>query len=125
MERILNEQFREFDILQIGVKKTPNELKTAIYKRLMKRLENNAMIKEVKKLRKSLSWKRLEEFGLEYRSVAQYLQNKITYQEMVDNIQKESEQYVKRQMTWFKRDERVIWINNDKKAVKAITNFLK
>ena len=115
----------EFDILQIGVKKTPNELKTAIYKRLMKRLENNAMIKEVKKLRKSLSWKRLEEFGLEYRSVAQYLQNKITYQEMVDNIQKESEQYVKRQMTWFKRDERVIWINNDKKAVKAITNFLK
>lgn len=91
----------------------------------MKRLENNAMIKEVKKLRKSLSWKRLEEFGLEYRSVAQYLQNKITYQEMVDNIQKESEQYVKRQMTWFKRDERVIWINNDKKAVKAITNFLK
>ena len=60
------------------------------------------MLNEVKKLHKTLSWKRLEEFGLEYRFVAQYLQNKITNEEMVNKIQMESQHYAKRQMTWFK-----------------------
>jgi len=114
----------KFDVLQIGVKKTGDELKNLIRRRLMKRLKNNAMINEVKKLRESLSWKRLEEFGLEYRFVARYLQKKITQQEMVDKLQKEIEHYAKRQITWFKRDERIHWAKNYKEARKLVNNFL-
>ncbi len=113
-----------FSTLQIGVKKSPEELKKLIHKRLLKRLEKKSMINEVKKLRKSLSWKRLEEFGLEYRFVAQYLQNKITYQEMIDKIQIESEHYAKRQMTWFKRDKQINWTKNYKEADKLAKIFL-
>ncbi len=112
-------------ILQIGIKKSPIELKNLIHKRLMKRLKHDAMIKEVKKLYSSgISWKRLEEFGLEYRFVAQYLQNRLTRQEMVNKIQIESEHYAKRQMTWFKRDKLIKWINSYKKAEKLTKNFL-
>lgn len=115
----------DFSILEIGIKKTQEELKIQIKKRLLKRLKKNAMISEVKKLRASgLSWKRLEEFGLEYRFVAQYLQNKISYQKMIDKIQIESEHFVKRQMTWFKRDKRINWIKNYKQAKKLITKFI-
>ncbi len=114
----------DFDVLQIGIIKSSEELKKNINKRLLKRLKNNAMINEVKKLRKNLSWKRLEEFGLEYRFVAQYLQNKITYQEMINKIQTESEHFAKRQMTWFKRDKRIHWIKNRKDAVLLIDKFL-
>jgi tRNA dimethylallyltransferase len=120
----------DFDILQIGIKKSPEELKKLIKKRLLNRLKNKQMINEVKKLHNSsandlvLSWKRLEEFGLEYRFVAQYLQNKIFYQEMIDKIQKESENFAKRQMTWFKRDKSIVWIENYKEAVKCIDKFL-
>ena len=114
-----------FETLQIGVIKSSTELKNLIHKRLIKRLQNNLMIKEVKKLRKSLSWERLEELGLEYRFVAQYLQNKITYQEMINNIQKESEHYVKRQLTWFKRDQRIKWVENKTEAEKIVKKFLK
>ena len=114
-----------FDILQLGIKKSAEELKKSISKRLIKRLKNNALISEIKKLRASgLSWKRLEEFGLEYRFVAQYIQNRITYQEMINRIQIESEHYVKRQMTWFKRDKRINWIKNYKQAEKLITKFI-
>ena len=60
---------------------------------------------------KGLPWKRLEELGLEYRFVAQYIQNKISYQQMQDKIQKESEHFAKKQMTWFKRDKRIYWIS--------------
>lgn len=115
-----------FKILEIGITKTPEELKKSIHKRLIKRLKNNLMINEVKKLHAAgLSWKRLEEFGLEYRFVAQYLQNKITKKEMVNKIQLESEHYAKRQMTWFKRNRRINWIKDYKESARLIDNFLK
>ncbi len=115
---------QKLDVLEIGITKKPNELKKLINKRLLKRLKNG-MIVEVKKLKASgLSFKRLEEFGLEYRFVAQYLQNKITYQEMVDNLKKEIEHFAKRQMTWFKRDSRIKWIKNYKEAEKLVKSFL-
>lgn len=114
----------EFNTLQIGVKKSPDELKKLIYRRLQKRIKG--IVAEVKKLRKnSLSFKRLEELGLEYRFVAQYLQNKTSYQEMINKIQIESEHFAKRQMTWFKRDKRINWINNYREAKKLIIKLFK
>ena len=112
----------QFSILQIGIKKSPGELKKNIHKRLAKRLKKNAMINEVKKLHRALSWKRLEEFGLEYRFVAQYLQNKISKEQMIEKIQKESEHFAKRQMTWFQRDKRIIWISDSYKAKQCFRN---
>lgn len=114
-----------FDILQLGITRSFEELKKLISKRLHKRLKNKSLINEVKKLHKSLSWKRLEEFGLEYRFVAQYLQNKLTYQQMIERIQTESEHFTKRQMTWFKRDKRIHWINNQKDAILLIDKFIQ
>jgi len=112
-----------FDILQLGIKKSSEELKKAIQKRLQRRL--TGMIAEVKKLHKNgLSWKRLEELGLEYRYTAQYLQENISQQEMLDKIQIESEHFAKRQMTWFKRDKRIHWIRSQKEAEKMIKSFL-
>ena len=113
------------DVLQIGIKKSPDKFKEAIYKRLQRRL-HTGMIDEVKKLhRNGLSWKRLEELGLEYCYVAQYLQGKINYKEMKNKIQKESEHFAKRQMTWFKRDKRIIWMENYKQLNNLIQSFLK
>ncbi len=117
---LLKKNKPQFEVLILGVKKDPEELKERIRKRLLKRLKQG-MIAEVKKLRKSgVSWKRLEEFGLEYKYIALYLQNKITKKEMTDRIQKESEHFAKRQMTWFKRDKRIYWIKDYKEAIKVI-----
>jgi len=114
-----------YPVLFIGIKKGKKELKKLIKKRLLKRLEQG-MITEVKKLRKSgVSWKRLEEFGLEYRHLAYFLQKKENYQEMVQNLQKDIEQFAKRQMTWWKSDKRIIWIKNYKEAEKLTKNFLE
>ncbi len=132
-----------FETLQIGIKKSPDELKKLIQKRLQKRIKG--IVVEVKNLHtpslrgvslatrrgnltpsheSGLSWKRLEELGLEYRFVAQYLQNKISYQQMLEILQKEIEHYAKRQMTWFKRDKRIHWVKNSKEAEKLVRKFL-
>ena len=114
-----------YPILFIGIKKTKDELQQLIRKRLLKRLKQG-MVKEVERLRQQgLSWKRLEEFGLEYRYVAQYLQKKIIYQAMTEKIQKESEHFAKRQMTWFKRDQRIRWIEDKEEASQLVKEFLK
>ena len=44
---------------------------------------------------------------------------------MMKTLRKEIEHYAKRQMTWFKRDERIIWIKNQKEAKKLVEKFLE
>jgi len=113
-----------YPMLIIGAKKSPEELKKLIEKRLSKRFKKG-MITEVKKIRKSgISWKKLEEFGLEYRYIAQYLQNKLSYDETVQRLQKEIEHFAKRQITWFKRDKRIHWVKNYLEAEKLVKKFL-
>jgi len=120
---ILKTQNR-FDVLFLGVKKDKSELKQRIHKRLLKRFRQG-MIKEIENLKKSgLSWKKLEDFGLEYRFISFYLQKKIPYQQMVQLLQIASEQYSKRQMTWFKKDRRIIWIKNKKEALTSAKSFI-
>lgn len=113
-----------FDALILGIKKPKEELKKRIKERLLKRIKQG-MIAEVKRLRESgLSWERLESFGLEYRYVAKYLQEKLSKEEMIEKLQKEIEHFAKRQMTWFKKDKRINWIRNQKEAGKLIKRFL-
>jgi tRNA dimethylallyltransferase len=114
-----------YPVLMIGIRKSNEKLKKLIAKRLLKRLRQG-MINEVKKLRESgVSWKRLEEFGLEYRYITQYLQKNINYDVMKEKIQKETEHYAKRQMTWFRKDQRINWIKNQKEAEISVKKFLK
>mgnify|MGYP001618650807 CR=1 FL=1 len=120
----LQAQPPKFEILMIGVKRNQEELRKRIEKRLLKRLKNG-LIAEVKKLHNppaggGVSWKKLEEFGLEYRYIAFFLQGKLTEQEMIERLQKEIERYAKRQMTWFKKDKRIHWISGYNQAVKII-----
>jgi len=121
---ILKKQSLPYPVLMIGIKKSFKELKKLIKKRLLKRLKQG-MVSEVKKLRKSgVSWKRLDEFGLEYRYLSRYLQGKLNKQDMIEKLQKESEHFAKRQMTWFKRDKRIKWVKNYNIADNLAKNFL-
>ncbi len=113
----------QFNTLQIGIAKPKAQLHKLIEKRLHKRMKG--MIAEVKKLRRQgLSFKRMDELGLEYRFVSQYVQGKIDYESMVLKLQKEIEHYAKRQMTWFQRDKHIHWIKNQREAKLLIKKFL-
>jgi len=123
--------------LFIGIKKSNEELKKLITKRLYKRLKIG-MVKEVENLHsgKALSpngkpsvsygvnWKRLDDLGLEYRFISRYLRGLITKAEMENLIIKESIKYAKRQMTWFKRNSQINWVTNKKESLLLTKNFL-
>jgi len=116
----------KFSALFIGIRKSPEELKKSIKIRFLKWLKQG-LIKEVKNLRKiGFSWKKIEEFGIHYRVVAQYLQKKMDYKTMVENSLIEIQNYAKRQMTWFKRDRRIHWIHpHTKKGFRKVIKLCK
>ena len=121
---ILRGGWEELNLLFLGIKKSPEELARRIKIRLEKRLKQG-MIKEVERLREQgISWKRLESFGLEYRWLARFLQNKISREEMIERLQKDIGHFAKRQMTWFKRDSRIRWVENSKQAENLLKKFI-
>ena len=108
----------EYDALKIGLTLPDEVLKKRIYARLLARIKKG-MLKEIENLHKSgVSWKRMNELGLEYRYGAMYLQGKITKKEMIEKLNTESWQYAKRQKTWFKRDKDTVWIDPRKNKEK-------
>jgi len=114
-----------YDCLLLGVKHSREKLKERIAERLEKRFDEG-MIEEVKELHEEgVSWQQLDDFGLEYRWIARYLQNEVNKEEMKESLQKDIEQFSKRQMTWFKKDDRIHWVNDSKEAKKLITKFIK
>ena len=113
------------DILFIGVKKEKRELERLIKIRLERRLRAG-MLKEIVRLHKNgVSWKRMEELGLEYRYAARFLKGKITKAEFKEVLTKEIIAYAKRQMTWFKRDSRIVWVTMNTEAIQKVGQFIK
>jgi tRNA dimethylallyltransferase len=106
----------KYSVLQIGVTWPAETLQKRIHERLIKRLKIG-MIKEVENLNKNgVSFKRLESFGLEYKYLALFLQNKITKTEMINELETKINQFAKRQKTWFQRDSKINWFQADQKT---------
>jgi len=101
-----------YDTLKIGIALPPEVLKKRIRARLAKRLKQG-MLQEVHKLHEAgVSWKRLDDLGLEYRHASRYLRGLISREEMVRTIEGESWKYARRQMTWWRKDKGIRWIKS-------------
>jgi len=115
----------KYSVLQVGITIPDEILRKRIHDRLIKRIKRG-MIAEAKKLHsKGLSYKRMEELGLEYRYLAKYLKGELTKQEMIDELETKIWQYAKRQKTWFRRDNRIHWFkpNQKKEVFRLIKSF--
>ena len=103
------------EFLEIGLKIDDVELRERINKRLLARIKSG-MIAEAKKLHENgLSWKRMEELGLEYKYLSKYLKNEINKTKMIEELGNNIWHYAKRQKTWFKRNKNIKWFDLAKK----------
>lgn len=114
-----------FNFIQIGLKPDSKDLEKKIKDRLLARMRLG-LVAEVKKLhRQGLSWRRMEELGLEYRYLALLEQKKTSREQMIKELEKEIVRYAKRQITWFKRDKRISWFNpTDKKLLEKVLKLI-
>ena len=113
------------EFLQIGLARDKVELAERIKLNVKKRFADG-MISEVERLHKTgLSWKKMESFGLSYRLIPEFLKNKnSSEEELIEKIYAAEKDYAKRQMTWFKKDKRIVWLKDYKKIETAVKKFL-
>ena len=105
----------QYNCLQLGLTWPREILVQRIEQRLRERL-TDGMIEEVAGLRsRGVSDLRLDKLGLEYRYIARYLRGELrTLDELRTQLSIAIRQFAKQQLTWFKRDSRIIWLDPSK-----------
>lgn len=97
-----------------------------LYERINKRVDKmleEGLVDEVKRLKEvGCSSNMTSMKGIGYKEILYYIDNEITYDEAVYLIKKGSRNYAKRQLTWFRNDSRVVWLNKDELSDDEIVN---
>lgn len=118
-----------YDFIVLGLNPDREELYNKINQRVAKMLANGS-IDEVKQIYKKYSNKKLMALsGIGYKQIIEYLDNKVSLAETIDNIKQATRNYAKRQLTWFRRMEkqgiRIHWNQNKSQLKKLLANFLE
>lgn len=111
-----------------------NDERATVYDRINKRVDimfEQGLVAEVEQLMKMGCKREMVAMqGLGYKEVIDYLEGRYTLEETKEIIQKETRHFAKRQLTWFRREEDVIWVNknelqhSDEKILQYMLNCI-
>lgn len=123
-QRTATKRERPFDILKIGLNWPREELYDRINRRVDIMVEEGleTEARGVYHLRHLSS---LQTVG--YRELFDHFDDKCSREEAIELIKRNSRRYAKRQMTWFRRDESIHWVerNNATEAIDIVERRLK
>ena len=95
-----------------------NDVRENLYSRIDKRVDimmDAGLIDEIKALKKRGCTRDMVSMqGIGYKEMLKYLDGDYTLEEAVEKVKQESRRFAKRQLTWFRREKDVIWIDKDK-----------
>jgi tRNA dimethylallyltransferase len=95
--------------LWVGIRPTQKEMERRIRTRLEARMRLG-LVAEGKRLHAGgLSYKRMEELGLEYRALSQLLQNEISREDFEEELFRNIRRYAKKQLAYWKRNKAIRW----------------
>lgn len=125
-----NENKPRYDVLQLGITFERDVLYRRILERLDARIEQG-MIEEVERvMHLGATPEFLEGLGLEYRYTYRYLAGKYSsFDEYRDELYREICHFAKRQMTWFRKEKSIVWLDAScdmmSQAVELIDDFIE
>ena len=94
-----------------------NKPRDVLYEDIDARVDSmiqSGLVEEVKKLRDmGCTTGMVSMYGLGYKEILEFLAGNISLEEAVRIIKRDTRHFAKRQLTWFKRERDVIWINKD------------
>ena len=120
---------KRYESLRLGVSWPRDVLGQRIDERLERRLQEG-MIEEVQGLMdRGATTEFLLGLGLEYRFITQYLLGEMGREEMLEKLAIAIKQFAKRQMTWFRRNPDIVWLDMAgdymSQACEVVDKFLK
>ncbi|TAH72191.1 MAG: tRNA (adenosine(37)-N6)-dimethylallyltransferase MiaA [Anaerolineaceae bacterium] len=94
-----------------------NKDRSSLYESINQRVDimiENGLVEEVKKLMSMGYTKNLVSMqGLGYKEIIDYLEGETSLDEAIRILKRDTRHYAKRQLTWFKREKNIIWIDKD------------
>lgn len=112
-----------------------NDDRAAVYERIDRRVDlmmEEGLEEEVRRLRdRGLTRDMVSMQGLGYRQMLDYLDGRLTKEEAVRIIKRDTRHFAKRQITWFKRERDVTWIDrgtygqDEEKILSAMEEILR
>jgi len=115
----------DYKYILFGLKTDRNKLYGRINDRVDKMVKSG-LFSETKKLVKKYSKKNaVLNATIGYREILDCLNGKSSKENAVNLIKQNTRHYAKRQMTWFKKDSRIIWLESKNNPLKNILNYLK
>ncbi|SCG83371.1 tRNA delta(2)-isopentenylpyrophosphate transferase [Proteiniborus sp. DW1] len=110
----------KYNIIFIGLTMDRNKL----YERINRRVDNmieSGLIDEVKSLlAMGYSEDLVSMQGLGYKEIVQYIKGNYSLDKAIEILKRDSRRYAKRQLTWFRREERIKWVNIDDYENKSL-----
>lgn len=124
----LERDFPAIDSYIVGVSIDRELRRKRISERLRRRLEQEDMVGEVRRLLEHVPAEDLIYYGLEYKYLTLYVLGGLSYDEMVRQLEISIHQFAKRQMTWFRGMERrgftIHWIDGTLPVEKQVENII-
>lgn len=102
-----------------------------LYDRINKRVDlmiEQGLVDEVRDIVKKYDKFPTAMQGLGYKEVVEYFDKKLTMDEMIQKIKQETRRYAKRQLTWFRKNKSIVWIDgldDREKNLEIIINDFK
>jgi len=98
---------RSFNIIKVGLDISKEQLHSNIETRIDEMIENG-LVNEVESLWTYKNLNALQTVG--YKEIFEYFEGSISLKDAIKKIKANTNQYAKRQMTWFKKDKSIYWI---------------
>ncbi|MDE6636033.1 MAG: tRNA (adenosine(37)-N6)-dimethylallyltransferase MiaA, partial [Lachnospiraceae bacterium] len=99
-----------------------------LYPRIDRRIDimlEKGLVEEVKRLLATGCNRNMVSMqGLGYKEVIDYINGDTTYDEMVYILKRDTRHFAKRQLTWFKREKDVIWLDKDKTDTDGLIDYM-
>ena len=118
--RTKSQKQRPFNILKIGLNRPREELYERINQRVLQMMEQG-LLEEARSVYPLRGLNSLNTVG--YKELFNYFDGKIPLEEAIRQIQSNTRRYMRKQLTWFKRDESIRWFHPDN--IEEIINYIK
>lgn len=110
---------RPFKILKVGLNRPREELYARINERILHMIQAG-LEKEARSVYPLKGINSLNTVG--YKELFDYFDGNIDFDEAIRQVQSNSRRYMRKQLTWFKKDERIQWFNPENS--KEIINYI-
>ena len=100
-----------------------------LYERINKRVDlmlENGLIEEVKNIYEKYGKELITSIqAIGYKEVIEYLEGRYSKEEMIEKIKMETRRYAKRQITWFKKIDNIIWLDSTKEIKENVDTIIE